>query len=203
MVKILGLGPGHEDYIIPKVIKELEKSDYIVGFERAISSLKFLNSINDERFKRVKGLKEIIEFLNENKEKRISIVASVDPTFYGITNYICKNYEGEVSIVPGISSFQYLTCRVNKTWNDAFVGSMHGREENFIEVVKENKLSIWLTDKKNTPSELSKRLIENSIECTIYVGENLSYEDENITIGSPRESCEKDYGDLSVIIIER
>jgi len=124
-------------------------------------------------------------------------------TFYGITNYICKNYEGEVSIVPGISSFQYLTCRVNKTWNDAFVGSMHGREENFIEVVKENKLSIWLTDKKNTPSELSKRLIENSIECTIYVGENLSYEDENITIGSPREICEKDYGDLSVIIIER
>ena len=203
MVKILGLGPGHEDYIIPKVIKELEKSDYIVGFERAISSLKFLNSINDERFKRVKGLKEIIEFLNENKEKRISIVASWDPTFYGITNYICKNYEGEVSIVPGISSFQYLTCRVNKTWNDAFVGSMHGREENFIEVVKENKLSIWLTDKKNTPSELSKRLIENSIECTIYVGENLSYEDENITIGSPREICEKDYGDLSVIIIER
>lgn len=79
---------------------------------------------------------------------------------------------------------------------------MHGREENFIEVVKENKLSIWLTD-KNTPSELSKRLIENSIECTIYVGENLSYEDENITIGSPREICEKDYGDLSVIIIER
>ena len=95
MVKILGLGPGHEDYIIPKVIKELEKSDYIVGFERAISSLKFLNSINDERFKRVKGLKEIIEFLKENKEKRISIVASGDPTFYGITNYICKNYEGE------------------------------------------------------------------------------------------------------------
>ncbi|HAT4283057.1 TPA: precorrin-6y C5,15-methyltransferase (decarboxylating) subunit CbiE [Clostridium perfringens] len=203
MVKILGLGPGHEDYIIPKVIKELEKSDYIVGFERAISSLKFLNSISDERFKRVKGLKEIIEFLKENKEKRISIVASGDPTFYGITNYIYKNYEGEVSIVPGISSFQYLTCRVNKTWNDAFVGSMHGREENFIEVVKENKLSIWLTDKKNTPSELSKRLIENSIECTIYVGENLSYEDENITIGSPREICEKDYGDLSVIIIER
>ena len=59
MVKILGLGPGHEDYIIPKVIKELEKSDYIVGFERAISSLKFLNSINDERFKRVKGLKRL------------------------------------------------------------------------------------------------------------------------------------------------
>ena len=71
------------------------------------------------------------------------------------------------------------------------MGSMHGREENFIEVVKENKLSIWLTDKKNTPSELSKRLIENSIDCTIYVGENLSYEDENITIGSPREICKR------------
>ncbi|MDZ4994308.1 precorrin-6y C5,15-methyltransferase (decarboxylating) subunit CbiE [Clostridium perfringens] len=203
MVKILGLGPGHEDYIIPKVIKELEKSDYVVGFERAISSLKFLNSINYERFKSVKSLKEIIEFLNENKESDISIVASGDPTFYGITNYIGKNYDGEISIIPGISSFQYLTCKVNKSWNNAFVGSMHGREENFIEVVKKNKLSIWLTDKKNTPNELSKKLIENSIECTMYVGENLSYEDENITIGSPREIARKNYKNLSVIIIER
>lgn len=203
MVKILGLGPGHEDYIIPKVIKELEKSDYIVGFKRAISSLKFLNNLRDEKFKKVKTLSELIAFLNENEESDISIVASGDPTFYGITNYIGKNYDGEISIIPGISSFQYLTCKVNKSWNNAFVGSMHGREENFIEVVKKNKLSIWLTDKKNTPNELSKKLIENSIECTVYVGENLSYEDENITIGSPREICKKDYGDLSVIIIER
>lgn len=203
MVKILGLGPGHKDYIISKVIKELEKSDYIVGFERAISSLKFLNNLRDEKFKKVKTLSELIAFLNENEENDISIVASGDPTFYGITNYIEKNYYGEISIIPGISSFQYLTCKVNKSWNNAFVGSMHGREENFIEVVKKNKLSIWLTDKKNTPTELSKMLIENSIECTIYVGENLSYENENITIGNPREICEKDYGDLSVIIIER
>ena len=203
MVKILGLGPGHEDYIIPKVIKELEKSDYIVGFKRAILSLKFLNNLRNEKFKKVKTLSELIAFLNENEESDISIVASGDPTFYGITNYIGKNYDGEISIIPGISSFQYLTCKVNKSWNNAFVGSMHGREENFIEVVKKNKLSIWLTDKKNTPNELSKKLIENSIECTVYVGENLSYEDENITIGSPREICEKDYGDLSVIIIER
>lgn len=205
MVKILGLGPGHEDYIVPKVIKVLKKSDYIIGFERAIFSLESLSYLNlkGEKLKIVKSLKEIISFLNENKYSEISIVASGDPTFYGITNYIEKNYSGEIAVVPGISSFQYLTCKLNKPWNNSFVGSMHGREENFIEIVKKNKLSIWLTDKKNTPIKLSKNLMENSIECTVYVGENLSYENEKITNGSPKEICENYFGDLSVMIIER
>lgn len=203
MVKILGLGPGHKDYIIPRVIEEIKESDYIIGFERAISSLKFLRDIEGKRFKRVEALKDIIEFLEKNKGAKISIVASGDPTFYGITSYICKNYKGEVSVLPGISSFQYLTCKLKKPWNGAFVGSMHGREEDFLKIVKENKLSIWLTDKKNTPKSLSKKLIENSVEAFIYVGENLSYEDEKISFGKAQDILKGEYGELSVIIIER
>ena len=37
-------------------------------------------------------------------------------------------------------------------WNNAFLGSLHGREEDFIENVKRSKISIWLTDKKNNPA---------------------------------------------------
>ena len=80
---------------------------------------------------------------------------------------------------------------------------MHGREEDFLKIVKENKLSIWLTDKKNTPKSLSKKLIENSVEAFIYVGENLSYEDEKISFGKAQDILKGEYGELSVIIIER
>lgn len=203
MLKILGLGPGHKDYIVPKVIKNLEGSEIIIGFERALESLKALDNIDFSKFIKVTSLKEILNIISENKEKSISVIASGDPTFYGITNYIKKNYNESFEIVPGISSFQYLTCKLNKTWGNAFVGSMHGREENFEKIVKENSLSIWLTDKKNTPNTLSKKLLEANINCTIYVGENLSYEDEKITKGSPLEILEKDYESLVVMIVER
>ena len=33
MIYIVGLGPGHEDYILPKAIKTLEKCHIVVGFK--------------------------------------------------------------------------------------------------------------------------------------------------------------------------
>ena len=37
MVYIVGLGPGNKDYILPKAIDVLNKSDEIIGFRRLIS----------------------------------------------------------------------------------------------------------------------------------------------------------------------
>ena len=38
MVYIVGLGPGHKDYILPIASKTMENSDIVVGFGRAIKS---------------------------------------------------------------------------------------------------------------------------------------------------------------------
>lgn len=198
-VFIVGLGPGSRDYILPKAIKTLDKSDLILGFKRAVDSISFIN--REQQI--VKSLKEIINTINENLEKSISIVASGDPCFYGVTNYIKKNISGEITIIPGISSFQYLMAKLSKPWQGAFLGSMHGREEEFINKVKENQISIWLTDKHNSPDNLCRKLIKESISANVYIGENLSYEDEIITIGSAEELQHKELGSLAVVVIER
>ena len=39
MIYIVGLGPGHKDYIMPKALETMKKSDIIIGFKRAIDSL--------------------------------------------------------------------------------------------------------------------------------------------------------------------
>ena len=44
MIYIVGLGPGHKDYIMPKALEIMEKSDVIIGFKRAIESLDFINN---------------------------------------------------------------------------------------------------------------------------------------------------------------
>lgn len=198
MVYIVGIGPGGPKYIIPLAVETMEKADVIIGFERATQSIPKLNV---EKVI-VKTLKDIMDFITKNIEKDIAIIASGDPCFYGITNYIKNNFIGEIEIVPGISSFQYLMCKLQKPWQNAYLGSMHGRREEFITIVKEHEISVWLTDKSNSPQELCKKLYENNIKAKVYVGEELSYEDERIIKGTVEEIKHKIFSDLSVVVIE-
>ncbi|SQB32326.1 precorrin-6y C5,15-methyltransferase subunit CbiE [Clostridium sporogenes] len=43
-VYIVGLGPGHKDYMLQGAINNLEKVDIIIGFKRAIESLDFIKN---------------------------------------------------------------------------------------------------------------------------------------------------------------
>ncbi len=200
MVYIVGMGPGSREYILPKAMAVLESSDIIIGFSRLIKELDFLK----KKVIKVDSLGEIIKFINRYGEyNTISIVASGDPTFFGISEYINKNYKGNVEVIPGLSSFQYLTSKINKGWNNAYTGSVHGRYTNFIEKVLMYQLSIWLTDNKNNSSALCKLLCENKINCKVIIGENLSYDNEKVLEGSPEELIDKEVSSMSILIVER
>jgi len=199
MVFIVGLGPGHVDYILPKAIKVMEQSDVLVGFKRAIESLDFLLTKKEIK----NSLEQIILFLKENMDKDIALVASGDPNFYGITEFIKKNYHGEFIVIPGISSYQYLMSKINESWQGAYLSSVHGREVDFISAVRAYEKSIWLTDKERNPRFLCNLLIENSINCELTIGENLSYENEKITAGYPNQLVKDDYSNLSVVFINK
>ena len=83
-----------------------------------------------------------------------------------------------------------------------FGGSVHARNENFIDKVKQNKLSIWLTDNKNNAAHLCKLLIEHNINCSVIIGEYLSYENERILEGKPEEFINVDFSDMSILVVE-
>lgn len=198
MVYIVGIGPGSPKYIIPLAVETMEEVDVIIGFARATTSISKIGTKKTI----VKSLKDILNYITVNKDKNIAIIASGDPCFYGITNYIKSNYNGTIEIVPGISSFQYLMCKLKKPWQNAYLGSMHGRKEKFIEIVRNHEVSVWLTDKSNSPQVLCEKLFENNIKATIYVGEELSYVDERIVKGTVEEIKDKAFENLSVVVIE-
>jgi cobalt-precorrin-7 (C5)-methyltransferase len=199
MLFIVGLGPGSKDYILPKAVQVLRDSDVILGFERALLSIDFV----ENKKQVVKNLKEVISYTEENTGRNISVVASGDPCFYGITDFVNRNYKGNIEVVPGISSFQYFCAKLNKSWQNNFLGSLHGREEDLLQRVKENSISIWLTDKSNTPGVICSCLTKAKLKTVVYVGENLSYADEKITIGAPEKFINTNFSELCVVIIER
>lgn len=197
-ITIVGIGPGSRDYMLKKAVDTLSSSDYIIGFKRAILSISFI----PVKKQIVNSLKEIIAFIEENKNIKISVVASGDPMFYGVASYLSNKLKEAVEVVPGISSFQYMMSKLKKPWQSAELKSVHGREEKLIEVVKGSRVSIWLTDNKNTPDFICRELVSKGIEAKVYIGENLSYEDENIFIGRAEEFVNKKFQDLTVVVIE-
>lgn len=198
MVYVVGIGPGHKDYILPKAIKVLNESDIIIGFSRALGGI----DVSKDKKMVIKSLSEVLDILEKYPGKNISIIASGDPCFYGISDFINRSYKGQVEIITGISSFQYFASKINKALDHAYLGSVHGREEDFINKVKENNRSFWLTDRNNTPSTLCKKLNDNNIKAKVYVGEDLSYDNEIITIDYNYNLLDKEFSSLCVIMVE-
>lgn len=185
---------------MPKALEIMKKSHIIIGFKRALDSLEFIE--NKKIY--ISKLSDVDKYIHEkqNQDCDISIAASGDPTFYGITNYIKSKTDLEIIVIPGISSFQYLTCKLGMPWNNAYLGSLHGRREQFLDIIHEHKLSIWLTDKDNNPAILCKILYEAGINCKVIIGEDLSYENEIISIGIPEEFLSKTCSSLNIFIVE-
>lgn len=203
MINILGMGPGHRDYIAPIALQLIYRSDVLIGGKR------LLNDYCDKGTDSIvigNNLKEVMDFIIDNQyDKEISVLLSGDTGYYSMLNYIKRYIQDEsvLNVIPGISSFQYLFAKLKKTWQDTYLGSVHGRELDYVGILKDMGSVTLLTDnKENSPSNIAKVLMDNNLEnAKIYVGESLSYDDEKITIGSPREIMSRNFG-MSVVVIE-
>lgn len=200
---IVGMGPGHPDYVLPIATRQLETADLIIGGRRHLAPFKD----SDKKLVQVEGqLTKLPEIIRENRgDHKIVVAVSGDTGFYSLLSYMRKNFEDdEFDVVPGISSLQYMYSRIGRVHQNSFVGSVHGRDLKFSDLVLEYETVGLLTDQKNTPSSIASDLMNAGLnDVLIYVGENLSYDDEVITKGRPDEICDRTFSDLVVVILEK
>lgn len=203
-LSVIGLGPGHKDYIIPIAQKKIREADIIIGGKRNIDSISDWVE-GKEIFVLDKYLNKMVEFIEENHHKKIAVVVSGDTGFYSLLTYIRENYNEELEVITGISSMQYIFAKIGETWNDAFVSSVHGRELDLPRIFRENSKIGLLTDGKNTPQRIAEIIFQNSIQnFEITVGENLSYENECIkTYGVEELINEKKKFGINVVVAKK
>lgn len=194
MIIVAGVGPGDSKYTTLDVLDAIKNTPNVVAFNRVSESLIDIRS----DYIKVSTVKEVLSCIEKYEE--ILILASGDPCFYGILEYLKKKEVKVDKVLPGLSSFQYMMSKLNKSWHKAAFLSLHGRETN-LEEVKNNPLTIILTDKENTPSSISERLKDLGMKGTIYAGYNLSYTDELIVEKDIGEKIE-DISSLAVVVIE-
>ena len=152
MLTVAGIGPGNPKYLTVDVKEKIETTKYVLGFGRVASSLKEIRP----NIVSVNKVDEILNYIEEDKD--ILLLASGDPNFFGIVDFLKRKEIRIDEVLPGISSFQYMMSKLQKSWQNANFLSLHGRSDS-LEKVKEYKTSIILIDKDNTPSFISKELL--------------------------------------------
>ena len=196
MIYVVGMGPGHIDFVSPEAIKIIQAVESVIAFGRISKTAEQLR----EDVSVAKTVAEIESHIADNHQKNIAILASGDPCFFGIAKYLKhKNIQID-RIIPGISSFQYMASKLAIDWQEAAFFTCHGRQMDLLPVMQK-KLSILLTDKKTPPDKISQWLHNEGAEGKIWVGCDLSYPNESIVernIGEPLNI----HSDLNVIFIQ-
>ena len=105
-----------------------------------------------------------------------------------------------MDIIPGISSMQYMFSRIKVDMNDLYMTSSHGREPDFNYLLSHSKVCM-VTDSKIGPREIAREIIKRGLKKNMAVGENLSYDNEKITIGKPEDILKIEKYDMNIVVI--
>ena len=157
-IRIIGVGPGHEDYITPAAKKAAETADLLVGSQRSLKHFLYLKKEIFIIDRDMPGLVRKIKDFQTNK--RVAVLVTGDPGFYSLASYLKKHFSrAQLELMPGISSTQVAFARIGRSWENVQFISVHGRPLNKLLPVIENYGTVAvLTDNLNTPKVVADYL---------------------------------------------
>lgn len=199
MINIVGIGLGDRENITLKAIDTIKNSTLIIGAKRQIQAVNYLNK--DAKYIEYVKLEDIIKNIKDNIDKDICVLASGEPNLYGISNYIIENmkpYE-DINIISGISSVAYLFAEMKISMNDVYITSFHGRQINE-EMILMSKKTAFFTDSKTSVYDIAQIYLKNNKNPKFIIGENLSYNNEKITIKYANEITKQEIYKMYILI---
>ena len=182
-ITVVGIGPGHKDYLLPAAVTAVQRSDYLMGGPRALALFSHLNKPQHVIDGDIQGTVHKLELLR--KEYKVAVLVSGDPGFYSMLNYLKRHFtEEEIKVIPGISSMQLAFARIGRPWQDAVFFSVHGRPlTGLAEIVRPGRVVAVLTDKHHNPGVIACFLRDKvQGDPMVYVCDHLGTEMEDISV---------------------
>ena len=188
-VNIVGIGPGNPDLLTGEARQAIASSNILIGDKRMLAA--FADSS-----------KTVYDTIKTAAIAEIAAQAQPDKDVLAVLVSGGKLPDCECVRYCGISSLVYFSSKMQLSWDDAKIVSMHGRTQNLVAAVARNKKVFSLTGGENSPQKLCAQLCEHGLgQVKVYVGENLSYPEEKITSGTAEEISALDFPSLSVMMI--
>ncbi|WP_153723110.1 precorrin-6y C5,15-methyltransferase (decarboxylating) subunit CbiE [Sporosarcina cascadiensis] len=198
-MKMIGIGDNGAAGLLPQYIEWINECDVLVGGER---HLQFLPSFEKEK-KVIKGGLSALTAELQEETRNVVILVSGDPLFYGLGGVLAKKLPLE--IYPYTSSIQLAFSKMQESWQDAYIVSLHGRSiKGFAQKIDGRKKIAVLTDETNSPQAIAAYLKSfNMTEYDAFVAENLEGENERCRFLSLDEMEQTSFSTLNVVILKQ
>lgn len=196
-VTLLGIGMGSRDTLTVRGAQVLAQADLLIGAGRMVDSVR---EEHQDVYYEYKS-EAIAAYIRAHSEyEHIVIVLSGDVGFYSGAKRLLELLGDETEVICGISSVAYFMAKIGLSWDDAYLASAHGRHCNLISLIRHNRKVFSIMGTKDGIAELAEKLVWYGMgEVLLYVGENLSYENERIFARSAAELVDYEGDALSVV----
>ena len=202
-IHIIGIGDDGLEGVISPARQLVEQAELLIGAE---STLARLPKLSAERLVVGNNLDEAIDRISRAGNKRVVVLASGDPLFYGVARYLCdKLGKDRFEVVPHVSSMQLAFARVKESWEEAFLTNLANRPlDQAIEKIRVATKAGLFTSDTSPPKAVARAMLDRRIDYfSAYVCENLGSPDERVTQGELAEIATQDFSPLNVMILVR
>ncbi|MGW3036818.1 precorrin-6y C5,15-methyltransferase (decarboxylating) subunit CbiE [Streptomyces sp. NPDC001178] len=197
MITVVGTGTG-----APVPLEAVAGAELVVGGRRHLDAVRLPQSA--ERI--VLGpLAPALDAMEEyvGKDRRVVVLASGDPGFFGIVRALAERFGAErLDVRPGVSSVATAFARLGLTWDDAVVVSAHGREpRTAVNVCRAHPKVAVLTGPGAGPAELGASLARTAPGRVLVVASALGSDEERLERVSPAEAAGRDWGTAVSVVL--
>jgi precorrin-6Y C5,15-methyltransferase (decarboxylating) len=201
-VEIIGIGDDGLEGLTAATRQTVQQAEILIGNRPLLAAA----GGKAERIEIGNDLDAIVRHIEASPGKRIVVLATGDPLFYGTARYLCDRLgKDRFEVRPHVSSMQLAFARVKESWDDAYLASLASQP---LELVAERartatKVGLFTTDAA-PPRVVAQALLDRKIDYfTAYVCENLGAPDECVTRGELTEVAAQSFSPLNVLILVR
>src|SRR4051812_40812058 len=203
-VPVIGIGPDGLAGLTARSRELVTAAEMVFGSDTA---LRLLPELTAERVRIGSDLPVVVEKLRANLgKKRLAVVATGDPLFYGTARYLCEKAGAEnFDVLPHVSSMQLAFARIKESWEDAYLTDLSARPlDDVIDRIRTVETVGLFTSETYHPARVARELLARGIDYfTAVVCENLGGRDERITRGELSDVRDMTFDPLNILILKR
>jgi len=200
IVYVVGMGDNGKESLAHEALQIVSQAEVLVGGDRHLACFPESPA---EKVSIQNNLSMVTEKIRTEK-RRVVVLASGDPLFYGIAAYLLKKMgAARLQVIPNTSSMQLAFAKILIAWQDALLISCHAKPlaPHIQKIRRALKIGIF-TDQKNTPAQIATQLLQAGLsDFRAFVCENLGGTNEQVIEADLSELPGRDFAPLNVLIL--
>jgi precorrin-6Y C5,15-methyltransferase (decarboxylating) len=202
-VHIVGIGDDGVDGLTDASRQLIAQADLLLGDEELLASVE--NETAD-RIEVGTDLDRLVQLIADDTQRRILILATGDPLFYGTARFLCDRLgKDRFEVVPHVSSMQLAFARVKESWDEAYLTNLANQQlDRVVERTRTAEKVGLFTTEEVPPSVVARALLDRQIDYfQAYICENLGSPDERVTHAELADIAEQEFAALNVMVLVR